>query len=194
MVDDHSKSQSGPPRLRCPACSSSVELPAEQCPHCGVNLRTAYMKPPRRGLSRLAPAVRAGIMMLAVVALAGVATVWEPSAEPEAPPPPPVKAEAGPPPLRVIKGAPPNFWRLAAEYPVMLRPYIIVYEARASIMQANERFERRQRLLEELEGVMSGVEVHNDDDLYSIFVKVPPSLRGQMLQELDQIYGRPDQP
>lgn len=192
MVDGHQKSTAGPPRLRCPACSSSVEMPAEKCPRCNVNLRTAYLKPPRKGFSRMAPAARAGLMMMAIVALAGVATVWEPSAEPE--PPPLAEAEDVLPPLRVIKGAPPNFWRLAAEHPVLLRPYILVYEARAAVMETNERFERRQRLLEELEGVMVGLEVQSEDDMYSIFVKMPPGLRGQMLQELDNIYGNPVQP
>ena len=193
MVDERRKSASVLPRLRCPACSSVVEMPAQQCPRCGVNLRTAYIKPGRKRFSRLAPAARAGIMMLGIVALAGVATVWEPSPEPErTAKAEPVQIESGPPPLRVIEGAPPNFWRLAAEHPVMLRPYIIVYEARAAIMQANERFEKRQRLLEELEGVMTGLEVQDEDNMYDIFVKMPPGFRGQMLEELDKIYGDPN--
>jgi len=188
VVEEGAKSPSKntPPTLRCPACASSVEMPADKCPFCGVNLRTAYIKGDRIKRSRLVPAVQGGFMMLAVVALAGIATVWEPSEEPD----PPVKAEVEPPPpLRVIEGAPPNFWRLAAEHPVMLRPYIIVYETRAAIMQVNERFERRQRFLEELESIISGVEIQDEDDMYSIFVKIPPGYRGQMLQELDRIYG-----
>ena len=198
MIDDRLKSESAPSRLRCPVCSSTVEMPASQCPHCGVNLSTAYIKADRKRHSRLAPAVRAGIMMLAVVALAGVATVWEPSAEPRpavrTAAAPPAQAEAGPPPIRMIEGAPPNFWRLAAEHPILLRPYIIVYETRAAIMKVNERLEKRQRLLEEIESLTADLEIREDEDMYSIFVRMPPSLRGQMLREMDSIYGQSHQP
>lgn len=175
------------PSLRCPACSSHVQLPAVLCTFCGVDLRTAYIKVKKRS-APLTMAFKGGIFMLALVGLAGVATFWVPADDPV------VVEEAASvdlSPLRVIKGAPAYFSILAAEYPILLRPYIIVYETRATIMSVNERIEKRQKLLENIDVVFEELELKSDDDMYSIFVKLPPGQRIKMLKEMESLYDQP---
>jgi hypothetical protein len=59
------------PKLRCPACSSLVTLPAELCPRCGAHLRTGY-----RPEAEEAPAGRGRLILgLAVLVLVIAAAV-----------------------------------------------------------------------------------------------------------------------
>ncbi len=69
MVDSptpDSRRQPDRPRLRCPACSALVMLPAETCPQCGADLRTGQAPEPPAEAGRRGRLVL-GVVMLAVI-------------------------------------------------------------------------------------------------------------------------------
>jgi len=68
------------PKLRCPVCSTMVELPAETCPKCRTNLRTGYT-PPDNGLFARGRLIFGGLVLLLVL-VAAVAVLFFNTEEP----------------------------------------------------------------------------------------------------------------
>lgn len=61
------------PTLRCPVCSTMVELPATVCPKCRTNLRTGYTPPRDNGILARGRLVFGGlILLIAIIAAAAV--------------------------------------------------------------------------------------------------------------------------
>ena len=84
------------PKLRCPVCSTMVELPAINCPKCNTNLRTGYT-PPDSGRYIRGRLILGGLVLLLVI-IAAVVLFFnkeEPYQAPAASPAP-TSASSGP--------------------------------------------------------------------------------------------------
>lgn len=64
--------EDGRPRLRCPACSFMVPLPAETCPKCRANLRSGQIPVAEEPDSNRGRMIIAGLVLLVIIALAAI--------------------------------------------------------------------------------------------------------------------------
>lgn len=60
------------PKLRCPACSFMVPLPAESCPKCRANLRSGIIPDEEESSPNRARLVIAGLVLLVIIGLAAI--------------------------------------------------------------------------------------------------------------------------
>lgn len=66
-----SEAEGGRPKLRCPACSFMVPLPAENCPQCRANLRSGVVPASEDvGASNRGRLIIAGLVLLVIIGLA----------------------------------------------------------------------------------------------------------------------------
>lgn len=64
------EAEDGRPRLRCPACSFMVPLPAETCPKCRANLRSGLLPIDEEPASNRGRLIIAGLVLLVIIGLA----------------------------------------------------------------------------------------------------------------------------
>lgn len=176
------------PQLRCPACAAHFTLPAEICPHCRIDLRLGcrrkkrllprWLRIPPRLLRPLGRVVTLGLML----ALAGAA----------------VKGIYGyvhrpPAPMAAVPRAPDAFQRLAGEYPILLRPYVIMYKTRAAVADYRDNLTYRQHFMEEL-AKSAAVDVDQGDrEALVMSRQLTPGQRLRMLKELMAMSAPPGQ-
>ena len=60
------------PKLRCPVCSTMVELPAVDCPKCSTNLRTGYTPPDNSRYLRSRLIFGGFVLLLVIIAAVAV--------------------------------------------------------------------------------------------------------------------------
>lgn len=165
--------------LRCPGCADMIELPAEICSRCCFDLRLGY-RPKRRFWPRLPKSFRCLTPFLTLLVLLILADkVWEGVQNYlQAPPPKPV----------VIARAPDSFASLAAENPILLKPYVLIYKARAAVAEYQDQVGYRQRFMAELANA-SAAYGNGTDETEEMFRKMTPAERLKTLKELMQIIG-----
>lgn len=175
------------PQLRCPACGSTFTPPAEICPDCRVDLRLGRRK--RQFLPdwlQLPPEIMRPLKTATIIGLAlafGGAAVSGVHGYLNRPPAPPA----------AVPRAPDSFQRLAREYPVLLRPYVIMYKTRAAVAEQRDNLTYRQHFMEEL---AKSVNADANDDATEIIVmsrRLTPGQRLKMLKELMSLNALPEE-
>lgn len=174
----------GRPQLRCPACADLFTPPAETCPACGIDLRLGrrrkrrllpkWLKIPPQLLRPLKKIVALGLC-LALVGLAADG-IYSYINRPPAPP-----AE--------VPRAPDSFQRLAGEYPILLRPYVVMYKAQAAVGDYRDNLVYRQRFMEEMAKAADPDQSGAGDEALTLSRRMTPGQRIRMLRELLAMSG-----
>lgn len=68
----HPAGEDNRPKLRCPACSFMVPLPAETCPRCQANLRTGVVEGQAEAETGRTKMILLGLTLLVIIGLAVV--------------------------------------------------------------------------------------------------------------------------
>lgn len=162
------------PKMRCPACGDLIALPADTCPDCGVVLRNWLPGMPQ-AQEPSSVIVNSLKMTVKVMLLVGLSVIL-------------VKAFW---PRDYTKSGT-DFQSLAREHPVLLKPYVVVYETRQIIDGANDSLTRRQRIIEAAAKDPARGEVSEEALEYSR--RMTPHQRAKTLKELTIIMsqGRDD--
>ncbi|MDR0881281.1 MAG: hypothetical protein LBP55_01865 [Candidatus Adiutrix sp.] len=146
--------------------------PVTACPKCGTDLRTGAR--PRRRFSRLAVGLKKMIywcLFLWVMLIAyQQGRIWQIKNE---------RLEPGQTGFKVAT----DFKRLAAQHPILLRPYIAVYKAREAVKDLNKSASQRQRVLEELRRA----DIYSDQAALTYSQELTPGQRARMLRDLLKI-------
>lgn len=133
------------PQLRCPSCGSTFTPPAEICPDCRFDLRLGcyrkkqllpdWLQLPPEIMRPLKTAITIGLVLaFGGAAVSGIHGYLN------RPPAPPAE----------VPRAPDSFQRLAGEYPVLLRPYVIMYKTKSAVADYRDNLTYRQHFMEEL--------------------------------------------
>ncbi|UQZ89278.1 hypothetical protein C4J81_08755 [Deltaproteobacteria bacterium Smac51] len=177
------------PRLRptilCPACGITVQLPAMECESCGVDLRTG-MKLSGGNIfdfskfgGWLKSAVQWAVFCFIVVQIYGYVTAGDEPVMVLSPKNQMKVTEIMP--QEIKDSVPDKLRQLAEEHPILLQPYILMYEAQEVIRLMNEGSLRRDNVMGSASEVFS--ESGQDSTHY---VKTTPAMRYHILEELDR--------
>lgn len=162
-----SNPQTRRPGLRCPACGSEVELPANFCPHCKANLRTG-MRPPKRftipHLPPLGTVLKIGVVLLACILLWSQTLMEKHSYK---------EATLG----QTIKN-------LAQEHPIIMKPYLIANDVVENIQAVNLTLSIRHSYIEKWLHSLDGTSTTED---IRPLRNLTPAQRYETLQDLDRI-------
>jgi|GEM_PF-3194061 hypothetical protein len=173
------------PQLRCPACAALFTPPAETCPVCRIDLRLGcrrkkrflpkWLQIPPRIMRPLKKVTGLGLT-LALIGLAANGIYGYLNR------PPAMPAE--------VPRAPDTFQRLAGEYPVLLRPYVVMYKTQAAVADYRDNLVYRQRFMEELaKASETGQGAEGDEALVAMSRRMTPGQRIRMLRELLAMSG-----
>lgn len=172
--------------MRCPACGAHFSPPAEICPRCRFDLRLGarqrrpwpkWLKIPSPIRRPLKLACTAGLVLALFAAVLGGL-----QGDNNRPPAAPV----------AVPRAPDSFQRLAGEYPVLLRPYVIMYKARAAVADYRDNLGYRQRFMEELAKASETGGMSETDEIVIMSRRMTPGQRMRMLRELMAINAPAD--
>lgn len=176
------------PQLRCPACGAAFSPPADFCPECRIDLRIGARRKRhllRRLINKIPPQYRrpvkkglylGGLMILAISAYAGFQGYRNRS------PAAPTDMPARPPD---------NFQRLSKEYPVLLRPYVIMFKTRAAVEKYRDSLSSRQELMAEMALAASSSDSEDHAEIVEMSRRMTPNQRARMLRELMTLTGPP---
>lgn len=88
-----------------------------------------------------------------------------------------------PAPPAAVPKAPDSFQRLAGEYPVLLRPYVIMYKTKAAVVDYRDNLTYRQRFMEAL-AKSGGAYDAGANEAVAMSRQLTPGQRLKMLKEL----------
>lgn len=177
------------PQLRCPACGVLFTPPAETCPACRIDLRLGcrrkkkllpkWLKIPPGVLRPLKKISAIGLTLglLGLVASGVYGYLNRPPAKP---------AE--------VPRAPDSFQRLAGEYPILLRPYVVMYKTQAAVADYRDNLVYRQRFMEELAKASDPGQLQEGDEAVAMSRRMTPGQRMRMLRELVAMSGPAEGP
>lgn len=174
------------PQLRCPACGSIFTPPAEICPDCRYDLRLGcrrkrqllpgWLQLPPEIMRPLKTAVLIGLLLaFGGAAVSGIHSYLN---RPPAPP-------------AAVPRAPDSFQRLAGEYPVLLRPYVIMYKTRSAVADYRDNLTYRQQFMEELAKSVNASDDEGTKEAIAMSRQMTPGQRLRMLKELIALNAQP---